>query len=127
VCAAPRIEELGLDETAHTARVLEQQGVPRSAIVLIPDTVTSTRDEASRLAAFVRDHPMRRVTVVTTAFHTRRARYAFRRALSPLNVDVRMAAAMEPGFSESNWYRRDEGMVAYFAEAIKLVYYWART
>jgi uncharacterized SAM-binding protein YcdF (DUF218 family) len=126
VCSSPVIAELGLDETAHTVRVLEQQGVPKSAIVVIPDTVTSTRDEASRLAAYARGRAMKRITVVTTAFHTRRSRMAFRKALRDQKIDVRMAAAAEPGFRESDWFQRDEGMVAYFAETIKLIYYWIR-
>ena len=71
---------------------------------------------------YVRTHPVRRITVVTTAFHTARARWIFRKALRGTGVEVHMAAARDPSFDESNWYTKDEGLVAYFQETLQWIF-----
>jgi uncharacterized SAM-binding protein YcdF (DUF218 family) len=117
--------DLGLpDETETTRRILEHGGVPANRIVVLPDVVRSTRDEAQAARTYIESHPMCRITVVSSAFHTARARWIFRRALKGLDIDVRMAAVDDPELDETNWYRRDEGLVTYFTEALKTVYYW---
>ena len=57
---------------------------------------------------------MKRITVVTTAFHTARARWIFRKVFRGQGIDVRMAAATDPAFDETNWYRHDESLLALF-------------
>ena len=114
------------DETLVTANALETLGVPRSAIVILPGTVTSTREEAASVSRYAATHPMRRITVVTTAFHTARARWVFRKVLRNQGIDVRMAAATSPHYNEADWYKTDEGLLAYFNEAFKTIYYRVR-
>lgn len=110
-------------QSATYRRILEHEGVPAAAIVEAPGMVRSSWDEAKSLSRFLTAHPPRRVVVVTSAEHTRRARWAFRRALRGSNVDVRMAAARHLGFDESNWWRSDEGVLLYLHEYVKLPYY----
>lgn len=105
---------------------LVKLGVPDGAIVELPGEVGSTFDEANRVRAYLAAHPTRRITVVTTAFHTRRARRVFQRVLRGLDVDVRAAAATDPSFDESNWYRNENGLVFYFSETIKTILYWVK-
>lgn len=114
------------DETKIDVALLERHGVPRSAIVVLPGKVTSTREEAARVADYARTHPMTRITVVTTAFHTSRARWIFRRVLAVRGIDVRMAAAEHPDFDEASWFRTDEGLLTYLNEAFKVVWYRLR-
>ena len=102
---------------------LVRLGVPSQAIEILPVEVTSTKDEAERVSAYLGQHPARRITVVTTAFHTARAGWIFRRILKNDSVDVRTAAAKDPGFDESNWYRTEDGLIFYFNELIKTIYY----
>ena len=33
-----------------------------------------------------------------------------------------MAAARDPSFDESNWYTKDEGLVAYFQETLQWIF-----
>jgi uncharacterized SAM-binding protein YcdF (DUF218 family) len=114
-----------LSETGYTKQVLIKNRVPASAIhVLSGGVVTSTRDEAFRVRGYILAHPeVKRITVVTSAFHTARARWIFRKVLRGTGVDVRLAAASQPGLEERDWYMHDEGLVVYFSEAIKAVYY----
>lgn len=113
-------------ETEVTVERLVSLGVPRSAIHVFPGLVTSTREEAEKLAEYAKLHRVKRVTVVTTSFHTARALWIFRKLLRGTGIEIRMAAAAHPGYSETTWYRSDEGMVSYFSEAIKTVYYRLR-
>jgi uncharacterized SAM-binding protein YcdF (DUF218 family) len=112
-----------LSETALNRQVLLRGGVPAGAIRVLPGEVTSTRDEALRVRDYARGRAVRRITVVTTAFHTARARWIFRKVLRGSGVEVRMAAAADPKFDESNWYTNDEGLTTYLNETVKQVYY----
>lgn len=115
---------LGFSETSLSREAMIRQGVPADAIHLLPGIVTSTREEACAVRDYIRAHPgVRRITIVTTAFHTARARWIFRRVLRGLDVQIHMAAARQPEFDERDWFTKDEGMVVYFSEAIKTVYY----
>ena len=115
-----------LKETDMTLRELKRLGVPPEAIVVLPGLVTSTREEARSLAGYAVPRGLRRITVVTTSFHTARAWWIFHKELRGTGIEIRMGAADHPDFTEANWYRSDEGMVAYFTEAIKTAYYRLR-
>lgn len=124
VCTSGYDSGAHLDETTMYLKTMNKLGVPCQAIQVLPDRVASTRDEAQRVRGLTRSRPLRRIIVVTTAFHTARARWIFRKVLRTTGTDVRMAAAEHPQFHESTWYRSDEGLVLYFSEAIKTLYYW---
>jgi uncharacterized SAM-binding protein YcdF (DUF218 family) len=113
------------DEAERHRRILRESGVPAEAIRILPGEVArSTHDEALRVRDYLRAHPARTITVVTSAYHTARARWTFRRVLRGTGVEVRMAAS-EPPFDESDWFRHDEGIRRYLAEAVKTIYYRA--
>ncbi len=107
--------------TDVTVRLLHRFGVPDSAIVVLqaPGGTTSTRDEAVLLARWLRTHPARRVIAVTSRYHTRRARWQLRRALEEDQVELRMAGADDPRFDERNWWRSEDGLIAYGNELLK--------
>lgn len=110
--------------TDAAAVVMQGLGVPRDAIVVLktPGGSTSTREDAQLFRDYVERHGIRRVVAVTSMYHTRRARWALRRALEGLSVNIMMAPAPELGFSESDWWRTEAGMIAYFQEYVKWVH-----
>lgn len=118
--------EAHFNETNLAVVEMVRLGVPRRAIIVLPGLVTSTRHEAERVAEYAREHTVRRITVVTTAFHTARARWIFRKVMRGAGIEVRMAAATHPQFRERDWFRTDEGLVTYFSEALKMFYYRIR-
>jgi len=112
------------DGTAYYQQTLVRDGVPTEAIEILPGPVVgSTHDEAVRVLDYVRTHPVRRITVVTTAYHTARARWTFRRVLRGIGVDVRMVASEDPLFAEGDWFVREGGIRQYLSEALKTAYY----
>jgi uncharacterized SAM-binding protein YcdF (DUF218 family) len=68
------------------------QGVPEAAIAFDESPVTSTYEEAERLATFIDGSPrtIESVVVVSDPYHMRRARWTYRRVLGK-NVAVQMA------------------------------------
>ncbi|MBX3248159.1 MAG: YdcF family protein [Myxococcales bacterium] len=79
------------DAVAASAHILSQLGVPDEAIVRVEGART-TSEEAARYAALARERGLRRVGLVTSAFHMRRALRLFDAeglAVVPLPADVR--------------------------------------
>ena len=69
--------------THPTAKqVLQDCGVPLAAITTLNRDVSSTYQEAQALGEFLQSRPGARVIVVTSDYHTRRARWAFRQVLA---------------------------------------------
>lgn len=130
---APRIVFVTLDdqlahsdETPETVHKLLRLGVPREAIVVLPDRAESTRQEALALRKEAQRQGWKRITVVTSGFHTRRARWIFRRELAGTDLRIHMAIAPNPKLDSRSWWRSDEGLVVYVDETLKSLYYWLR-
>lgn len=104
------------------------QGVPEAAIALDDSPVTSTYNEAERLAAFIgRSHdPIKSVIVVSDPFHMRRARWTYQRVLGK-DIAVYMASVpFEQTPYQQRWWE-DRLSRAYVKEEYeKIVYYVAR-
>jgi len=58
--------------------ILRQMGVPASAIVEVREVVESTEGEARQVAGYARARGYKRIIVVTSTYHTRRASRYFR-------------------------------------------------
>lgn len=114
---------LGLypNDTDVNVGILRHAGVPDSAILVItaPHGAASTVDEGRLLAWYLRRHPAERVLLVTSEYHTRRARWAIRRGLDGLPVEIRVSGARDPRFYAGNWWRSEAGLLAYFEEYVK--------
>jgi uncharacterized SAM-binding protein YcdF (DUF218 family) len=106
--------------------VLIRRGVPADRITLLPGEVNSTADEAAALARFLDDHPDATVAIVTSDFHTRRARSIFGRALGPRAGQVNFVAAPTDRFSAADWWQTERGFETYVGETAKTAYYAVR-
>jgi uncharacterized SAM-binding protein YcdF (DUF218 family) len=92
-------------------------GVPKEAIVQFSHTADSTREEAEALTGLVNERRWRRVIVVTSNVHVRRARYIFRRVF-PATVDVRLAGAPDQNFIPTEWWKSRRGLKQMFHEVL---------
>ncbi len=84
---------------------------------------TSTFDEAYDLLAFCSKEKLKHLIIVTDAFHTRRALYAFKKVFQGSDIKVEASAAINDIYSEENWWRSDKGISAYLLEPVKFVVY----
>lgn len=106
--------------------ILTLEGVPAQAIDRAPGLVRSSWEEGQSLRRFLAGRRVTRVIIVTSAEHTRRTNWSFRKALEGLGVDVRTAAARHAAFDESNWWRHNEGVLRYLHEFLKFPFYLAQ-
>lgn len=122
--------EMGLypDPIDVMVSVMKEQGVPDADIIVLPfeGGVSSTHDEAVALSHYVDVHPVERVILVTSAFHTRRGQWMLERELSDSSVTLQVSAAPEWNFDETNWWQREQGLISFANEYLKLLYYLVR-
>ena len=102
---------------------LESDGVPGSAIVLFPHRADDTREEAEALRALVAQRGWRRILVVTSNYHTRRARLIFNRVM-PSDVTVRLAAARDSEYDPTVWWEHRLSIKLFFRETLGYVVAW---
>jgi uncharacterized SAM-binding protein YcdF (DUF218 family) len=81
----------------HRADVLASSGVAAPRIVTLRELVSNTRDEASAARAECERRGIRRLLVVTSPYHTRRAWRIFQRAFAGSTVTL----GIEPAFQYS--------------------------
>jgi uncharacterized SAM-binding protein YcdF (DUF218 family) len=83
---------------------LVERGVPRDKIIRFSHDGDSTLEEAQALVRIVKERKWRSVIVVTSSFHTRRARYIFLHVF-PQGVKVSVASARDGDFDPEHWWQ----------------------
>lgn len=104
---------------------LVRQGVPETAIFILPGTVGSTQDEAEALRAFAFARGLKSLLVVTSAYHSRRALRTMRDQLTDRGVTVGMAS-VPPGEQTPRplfWWLSLQGWPMVAGEYVKIAYY----
>lgn len=100
-------------------RDLTDRGVPTSAIQIYRHNARDTLDEAQTLRSLVVQKGWHHVVIVTSNYHTRRARYIFQKVF-PLGVQVDVASAKDPDFDVSDWWEHKVGIKAFLHELVGL-------
>jgi uncharacterized SAM-binding protein YcdF (DUF218 family) len=120
--------DLGLspEEHAVACSVLTALGVPRDRLVVLPEAVTSTRDEAHALTQWARESSFEHIIVVTSSYHSQRAYWTLRRVLQPHGIAISMAPVPYPGIDWNPWWQSEEGLVTVFNETAKTLFYRLR-
>ncbi len=88
---------------------LIERGVPKEKIVRVAHDAANTREEAVALAQFCIEKKWRSVIVVTSNYHTRRARYIFDRVF-PANITVRVTGSRDLDFDPDMWWQKRIGV-----------------
>ena len=120
---APRVVASGrfLRPYASLAELMQRdlmdRGVPAAAIHRVPSFAGNTREEAVVLRRLAERQHWRRVLVVTSNYHSRRARHIFVRVFRN-SADVRVIAAPDSDYDARNWWRSRVGMKRFFYELV---------
>jgi len=88
---------------------LIERGVPKDKIVVISHNAENTREEAQVLLQQVAERKWHSVIVVTSNYHTRRARYIFTRVF-PQQVGVTVSGANDGSFDPEHWWQSRLGL-----------------
>jgi len=110
------------------ARELERLGVPPSKIQVVSDIALGTYEESLGARDYATAHQLKRLLVVTSAYHTRRTLWSLRHACEGSGIEIGIDGP-PPGWQTpvpSRWWWRRWGWKVVAGEYVKLVYYWMR-
>jgi uncharacterized SAM-binding protein YcdF (DUF218 family) len=99
---------------------LMERGVPASAILPFAHRARNTREEGEAIAQFISSRGWKRILVVTSNYHTRRARYILARVL-PAGTEMRMIPAQDVDYDPDNWWRTRAGAKHFFHESVGMI------
>src|SRR5260370_15300706 len=102
---------------------LIERGVPKERIVRLLQDASSAVEEAQALTRIVKERKWHSIIVVTSNFHTRRARYIFRRVF-PQGVEVRIASASDGDFDPEHWWEKRKSTKELTKEFAGMVVTW---
>jgi len=114
---------LTLPEKDLTRQILRKQAVPDSDCLTIGNRVASTHDEALAVRAWLATNQASRIIIPTDLFHTRRVRWLFRKELKGTGASALVVVAPTPQYQSTNWWKHEEGLIAFQNEVIKSAYY----
>jgi uncharacterized SAM-binding protein YcdF (DUF218 family) len=109
----------GLHEDELAIAWAVKQGYPPSYFVPLPIKGTSTREEAEMAIPRLRSDGIRSLLIVTSDYHTRRARRVFREEAPGMNITI--VGAPDHLFELRNWWRTREGRKTVFSEWSKTI------
>ncbi len=109
--------------TELIARDLSERGVPPDAVIRFPHRADSTREEALALRQLVAERRWHHVLVVTSSYHTRRARYIYSRVF-PSSVRVRIVAAPGSEYDPDRWWSSRRASKIFFHESVGMCLAW---
>jgi uncharacterized SAM-binding protein YcdF (DUF218 family) len=102
---------------------LESFGVPAEAIVKLDHRAENTREEAAEISHLIESRRWKRIMLVTSNYHARRARFIFDRVLPP-GLSVRVTGAHDSEFDPGRWWETRQGKKLFLGEL--LAYFVAR-
>jgi uncharacterized SAM-binding protein YcdF (DUF218 family) len=112
----------GLHESDYAIAYAVRQGFPAQWFIPLPHSALSTRDEASVVLAELRRRNVRSFLLITSDYHTARARRTFLAAERAMEGGpiMRTVAAPAEFFRPDSWWRSREGQKTVFFE-------WSKT
>ncbi len=123
---APRVLATGrtlrpyASSTDLMKRDLTEKGVLAGSIDEFTHDEDDTRDEALALSEFVKSHHWKKVILVTSNYHTRRADYIYERTLPP-GTQLRVVSAPDSQYDPNSWWHTRRGMKLFFHEAMGIL------
>jgi uncharacterized SAM-binding protein YcdF (DUF218 family) len=121
-----RLKELGIDIKTQfdlNREILLRLGIPEDALVTPPQVHDNTAAEARTVRELVDRHGWRRIIVVTSKYHLRRAGLAVRRALRSTEVQIVLRGSRYDESDPSGWWRRRRDIRWLATEVPKLAAY----
>ena len=114
--------EYGLHETDLAIPFAVRHGYPESYFIALPNDSRSTKAEADDVLAALSKRHARRIDIVTSNYHTRRAGTIYR-AKAP-GLEIHMVAAPDVYFTPDGWWKDREARKTFLMEWMKTVAAW---
>jgi uncharacterized SAM-binding protein YcdF (DUF218 family) len=94
---------------------LLERGVPKDKIVRFTHDADNTKEEAEALAILAAQQHWKSLVVVTSNYHTRRARYIFKKVF-PSAMAVSVASARDGDFDPERWWEKRKSIKLFARE-----------
>lgn len=88
----------------------------------LPKNLDYTRAETAYVGKYLESHDIRKILLITSNFHTRRAARLIRQQNPWLHVIV--VAAPDPTFHPNDWWKSRDGQKTFFLETLKTMAAW---
>lgn len=108
-----------------TTRELRNRGVAAKDVQVVSEIGAGTYPESQRLCDYAASHKLKRLLVVTSAYHSRRALWSMRRACAARQIQIGIDGP-PPGWqtpSPGRWWLSEWGWKVVAGEYVKLIYY----
>ncbi len=128
VCPGGNLEELFLilEDSVYESDLCKKNivrnGVADSFVTAL-HYGTSTREEADTILGYCKQHHIKKVIVVTTLFHTRRAGSVYKKRFAAEGISVLVRGAHAFDFDENTWWQNEYGLIGLNNEYMKTLYY----
>jgi uncharacterized SAM-binding protein YcdF (DUF218 family) len=99
---------------------LIERGVPKEKILKFSHDAQSTIAEAAALGHLAEEKSWKSVLVVTSNYHTRRAKYIFEKELAP-GTALSVASARDGDFDPYHWWEKRVSVKAFLGELVGMV------
>jgi uncharacterized SAM-binding protein YcdF (DUF218 family) len=109
-------------------RRIQQEGVPSTQIQVAPGQAVGTYDESLLIRDFAVEHRLKRLLIVTSGYHSRRALWSIRRACEGSGIEIGIDSP-PPGWqtpAPSVWWLKRRGWKLVAGEYVKMIYYWTK-
>ena len=102
---------------------LDALGVPSSATTVLQRIAESTHEEAEAVAVWAKHRDVAKIMIVTTGFHTARARLAFSKSFRGQSTALLFRASRTSAFDPGTWWHDRHGVRTVLVELQKQFYY----
>ncbi len=115
------------DPAELTAIAIAELGVPEAALTIMPEQAMSTMEEALIITDYLAEREdIETLIVVTSSYHSKRAKLIFNHALSDLDREVKVyaRASRYDSFQPERWWGDRESAKRVVQEYQKIFYFW---
>jgi uncharacterized SAM-binding protein YcdF (DUF218 family) len=109
-------------ETEIKQRHAEYLGVPRERILAVKHDADSTKEEAEAVVPILKAKGLQEVILVTSNYHTARAKRIFTKAAGPTGPRFLASPADDGVFDPDGWWTRRRYAKTFVDEAIKTIW-----
>ena len=103
--------------------ILLKLGVPAGAIGTFEAVSKNTRGEAVALREWAEQNGASAFIIPTETFSARRVRWIFRREFSGTAARIEVPSVEPPGYTRWDWWKMEQGLIAFQNEFLKYIYY----
>lgn len=121
-------DRAGITQPGRITRLrdLHAAGVPEGAVILVGHELTTLHEGFTALRGWAQSNQVHRLLMPVEPFATRRVARLSRRMLEPMGVRAMAVPVAVPNYSVDEWWRKEDGMIAFENEGVMAIYYWLR-